>query len=79
MEELKELWHGIDIPLPHTSIRHGLVKAALTGISCDLPAIRKVCGFPGHSAMLGCSKCLHKFKSGSFGEKLDYSGFVVVF
>ena len=27
------------------------------------------------SAILGCSKCLHKFKNGAFGQKLDYSGY----
>lgn len=44
-------------------------------MSCDLPAVRKVCGFASYSAILGCSKCLHKFKSGQFGQKLDYSGY----
>ena len=39
------------------------------------PAVRKVCGFSSYSAILGCSKCLHRFKSGSFGQKLDYSGY----
>ena len=42
-------------------------------MSSDLPATRKVCGFAGNSAAMGCSKC--EFKSGSFGEKLDYSGY----
>ena len=75
VEELKEFWHGIDIALPCSPTRRALVKVALTGMSCDLPAVRKVCGFPGHSASLGCSKCLYCYKSGLFGEKLDYSGF----
>ena len=51
------------------------LRCALTCISSDLPATRKVCGFEGHSATMGCSKCKVQFKSGSFGEKLDYSGY----
>ena len=38
----------------------------------DLPAGRKVCGFLGHNATLGCSKCSKKFP----GDLIkDYSGF----
>ena len=48
-----------------------LVRGALLCISCDIPACRKVCGFLGHCANLGCSKCL---KVLGFGAK-DYSGF----
>ena len=73
VEELKEFWHGVEIPLLNT--RSVVVKLALTGISCDLPAVCKVCGFAGFSSILGCSKCLFKFKSGSFGQKLDYSSY----
>ena len=64
----------MEIPLP-SSPASSVVKLALKGISCDLPAVRKVCGFSSFSAILGCSKCLYKFKSSSFGQKLDYSGF----
>ena len=55
--------------------RSVIVKLALTGISCNLPATCKVCRFAGFSSILGCSKCLVKFKSGSFEQKLDYSGY----
>lgn len=44
-------------------------------VGCDIPATRKLCGFLGHSATLGCSKCFKKFP-GSVGNK-DYSGFDV--
>lgn len=44
-------------------------------ISCDLPAVCKVCGFAGLSSILGCSKWLQIFQSHSFGQKLDYSGY----
>ena len=39
---------------------------------CDLPAIRKVCGFTNFNA---CSKCLKEFPTERFGAKADYSGF----
>ena len=42
-------------------------------VACDLPAGRKVCGFLGHSAHLGCSRCFKRFE-GSVGT-MDFSGF----
>ena len=51
-----------------------LVHAALTCVTCDIPAARKVCGFLGHNANLGCSKCLKKFHRDRFGDKADFSG-----
>ena len=50
-----------------------LVRCALLCCACDLPAGRKVCGFLGHSASLGCSKCMKSFK-GTVGN-MNYSGF----
>ena len=44
-------------------------------VACDMPAARKVCGFVGHNALRGCSKCLTVFPCASFGEKSDYSNF----
>ena len=44
------------------------VRCLLLGVSCDLPAGRKVCGF---LAKFGCSKCLKEFP-GSVGS-MDYS------
>ena len=49
------------------------VKCVLLGISSDIPAGRKACGFLGHNAHLGCSKRLKKF-SGT-PVNMDYSGF----
>lgn len=49
-------------------------RAALLSIAADVPAARKLCGFKGHSAHRGCSRCLKVFPGG-FGEKKDYSGF----
>ena len=31
---------------------------ALIYVACDIPAAREVCEFVGHSALLGCSKCM---------------------
>ena len=42
-------------------------------VACDIPAARKVCGFMGHSANLGCSCCLKFFPTTS--DKKDYSVF----
>ncbi|PVF94309.1 hypothetical protein CPB86DRAFT_713508 [Serendipita vermifera] len=39
------------IPEPH------LVRCALVQIICDLPAARRIAGFPGHSATCLCSVC----------------------
>ena len=42
---------------------------------CDIPAARKVSGFVGHRATLGCSRCLLPFPTANFGDKPDYSNF----
>ncbi|CAG2254157.1 unnamed protein product [Mytilus edulis] len=42
---------------------------------CDIPATRKLCGFLGHGATLGCSKCYKTFP-GDIGHKC-YGGFDV--
>lgn len=34
-----------------------LIRCALVQLICDLPAARKIAGFPGHSATYGCSIC----------------------
>ena len=74
--ELKELWHGIEIPMPHSMFQRAIVKVALAGISCDIPAVRKVCGFPGHSATLSCSKCMQRFRPANTSKQPpNYSGF----
>jgi len=41
----------------------------------DIPATRKVCGFPGFKAKLGCSKYSTIFPCDGFGEPTLYSGF----
>lgn len=71
--ELQEAWEkGLTITMHDKSTV--TVKLALTCVACDIPASRKVCGFLGHNASLGCNKCYKKFNV-KFGEPTDYSGF----
>ena len=72
VDELSQLWEGVNMTV-HGYGTKKLVKCALLCGSCDIPAGRKVFGFLGHSARLGCSRCLKSFL-GSFGS-MDYSGF----
>ncbi len=71
--ELKQLWKGV--PLKNSFGHPVLTRAALLCCSCDIPAARKVCGFRGHRAKKGCSKCLITFPVGAFGELPDHSNF----
>ena len=72
VDELKALWKGVRLRSCLSGF--ALTFRAAVSISSDVPATRKICGFKGHSAILGCSRCLKKFPGG-FGEKRDYSGF----
>ena len=49
-DDILLLWNGMSIR-PNGNI----VKAALLGVSTDMPALRKVSQFLGHKADLGCS------------------------
>lgn len=50
------------------------VQLALSCVACDIPASRKVSGFLGHSATLGCNKCMKAFSTHADGFR-DYSGY----
>ena len=54
VEELKELWDGISVPLTVPSEGNVVIRLAIICIACDIPAVRKMCGFAGYSACLGC-------------------------
>ena len=74
IDELCEMWTGVTMQV-HTAsgTPSELVRCALLCVACDLPTGRKLCGFLGHSAKLGCSKCLKCF-SGTVGS-MNYGGF----
>ena len=71
--ELQQAWkEGFIVMSPHQI--PVTVRLALSCVACDIPASRKVSGFLGHSASLGCNKCLKRFEC-SFGQSTNYSGF----
>lgn len=72
VSDLMKFWDGVELNVASYNCKKK-VRCAVMCISCDLPAGRKMCGFLGHNARLGCSRCLKKFP-GPFGS-LDYSGF----
>ena len=73
VQELEEAWkNGFSLMNAHQVPI--TVRLALSCIACDIPASRKVSGFLGHTASLGCNKCYKKF-SASFGQPCDYSVF----
>ena len=72
VNDLLSFWDGVELDIGYLNCKRK-VSCALLCVSCDLPAGRKVCGFLGHGAHLGCSRCLKKF-SGTVGD-MDYSGF----
>ena len=80
VEELKQLWHGAYIPIPSHPLKKIFIRAVLICCTCDIPATRKLCGFVGHNATMGCSKCKKQFPSFRHTsscevEKRDFSGF----
>ena len=72
VQELQKAWStGIIVRAPCNS--EITIRLALCCVACDIPASRKVCGFLGHNASLGCNKCYKEFQS-SMGQT-DYSGY----
>ena len=70
-DELKQLWEGVCMNIPNKMST--VIRAALICVACDIPAAS---GFVGHRATLGCSKCLLRFPTESFGDKPNYSNFL---
>ena len=67
VNELLVFWKGLLMEVRRgPSIMSENVRCVLLCCTCDSPAERKVCGFLGHTARLGCFKCLKQFK-GSVG------------
>ena len=74
VDELNEFWNpGVRLYTAESPKFKLLFKVALMCVACDIPAARKCCGFKGHSANYGCSRC-KKFFPGGIGCK-DFSGF----
>ena len=71
VKDLLDFWKGV--PLNVNGVGDKNIRCALLCVACDSPAGRKACGFLGHSAKLGCTKCLKEFP-GCVGFK-KYSGF----
>lgn len=73
VEELKLFWEkGVQLTAYNgTRVTFPL---ALSCISCDIPASRKVCGFLGHNAKYGCNKCMKPFETTAPGQT-NYSGY----
>ena len=72
IEELKIYYEGIFIITPQRT--RVTARLALSCISCDIPATRKLCGFLSHNARLGCNKCFKEFKVGPDSPS-DFSGY----
>lgn len=72
IDDLQSLWKGVYISI---NGKQEKIRAAVSCLSCDVPAARKVGGFIGHRGKRGCSKCLKEFPVGYFGDYPDYSGF----
>ena len=73
VDAFKAFWKGVKLTTSQSEIPLAY-RGAVILASADLPSVCKLCGFKGHSADRGCSKCFKYFPS-SFGEKTDYSGF----
>ena len=75
--ELKELWKtGVEVCHPSSPGVPQRFFAALLLVACDVPAARKLCGFLGHGAKRGCSKCKKEFIPGlNFGDKMNFGEF----
>ncbi|CAH1232939.1 Hypp536 [Branchiostoma lanceolatum] len=74
VEELMKAWtDGFKIKSFLSGKHEKTFRLALICVGCDIPATRKLCGFLGHTATQGCSRCKKSFPGG-IGEKL-FGGF----
>ena len=65
-------FNGLTLTSPqNTSVT---IRVMLSCVSCDIPASRKLCGFLGHNAKLGCNKCYKQFNVNPGGVS-DFSGY----
>ena len=74
VDELLQLYNTGVTVITNGNEEH-IVKAALLCIAADLPAARKLCGFLGHAAKVGCSKCKKEFETGTYYLLYSYLNF----
>ena len=67
--DLLRFWSGMELNVASLGYKK-LIHCALLCVACYIPAGRKVCGFLGHNAHLGCSRCF----TGTVGS-MNFSGF----
>ena len=68
VDELQAFWKGVK-PTTSQSTTPLTYRGSLILASADLPAVRKLCGFKGHSAHRGCSKCFKLISQGALERK----------
>ena len=75
VQDLQSAYKGRQIPTNHPILKYVTVRLCVGVIACDIPATRKLVGFLGHSAKLGCNKCLKEFPTDGSSGNNDYSGY----
>ena len=73
VDKMKVRWKGIRLHSSFSSIPL-IYRGAILLAASDIPAARRLCGFKGHSAERGCSKCFKCFP-GTVKTRRDFSGF----
>ena len=72
VEELKEFWNpGARLYTAESPKFRLKFRIAFMCVACDIPAARKCCGFKGHTANYGCSRCKKHFPS-DFGKRFQW-------
>ena len=73
VNDLTVLFSGVRFQNASSLLGYTILRATLACITCDLPAMRKVCGFASFNSVFGCSKCMKRFPTLSFGSKPQYA------
>jgi hypothetical protein len=64
VDQLNELWYDVNLPETFEHSNGKTVRGAVICCACDIPAVRKLCGYI--SARIACHRCL---KHASFDDK----------
>lgn len=76
VDELEELYRGVQMKTSKYPTETVTVRAALLNVACDIPAARKVSGFTAMNSKRACFKCDRDFESlASAPNRRDFSGF----